>query len=196
MVGWLGTEALAAHQVMLTISTVFFMLYYGMGAAASVRVSYFLGRLDIAEARRTAFSSFHLTLVMAVILNAAFWQVRFLTGGLFTDNKTVLWMISGLFLPMVVYQFGDCLQITFANALRGIMDVKFLMFSSFIAYFVISLPLSYLFSFTFGFGLVGIWMAFPFGLTSAGLMFLFRFLGRTRLMENRLSTRGCKADIL
>ena len=196
MVGWLGTEALAAHQVMLTISTVFFMLYYGMGAATSVRVSYFLGRLDITEARRTASSGFHLTLVMALILNAAFWQVRFLIGGLFTDNAAVLWMISGLFLPMVVYQFGDCLQITFANALRGIMDVKFLMFSSFIAYFVISLPLSYLFGFTFGFGLVGIWMAFPFGLTSAGLMFLFRFLSRTRMMESRLSAQGCRADIL
>ena len=190
MVGWLGTEALAAHQVMLTISTVFFMMYYGMGAATSVRVSYFLGRVDIAEARRTAFSGFHLILAMAFVLNLGFWQVRSFAGSLFTDNGTVLWLLTGLILPMVVYQFGDCLQITFANALRGIMDVKFLMFSSFIAYFVISLPLSYLFSFTFGFGLVGIWMAFPFGLTSAGLMFLFRFLKRTKAMENHLKVQG------
>ena len=165
-------------------------MYYGMGAATSVRVSYFLGRVDIAEARRTAFSGFHLILAMAFVLNLGFWQVRSFAGSLFTDNGTVLWLLTGLFLPMVVYQFGDCLQITFANALRGIMDVKFLMFSSFIAYFVISLPLSYLFSFTFGFGLVGIWMAFPFGLTSAGLMFLFRFLKRTKAMENHLKVQG------
>ncbi len=186
MVGWLGTEALAAHQIMLTISTVFFMMYYGMGAATSVRVSYFLGRLDIAEAKRTAFSGFHLILAMAVILNFAFWQIRFPVGSLFTDNNTVRWMLTGLFLPMVIYQFGDCLQITFANALRGIMDVKFLMLASFIAYFVISLPLSYCLGIYLGIGLVGIWMAFPFGLTSAGLMFLFRFLFRTNAMKNRL----------
>lgn len=190
IVGWLGTEALAAHQIMLTISTVFFMMYYGMGAATSVRVSYFLGRLNIAEARRTAFSGFHLTLVMALVMNIVFWQIRFLVGELFTDHATVLHMLSGLFLPMVVYQFGDCLQITFANALRGIMDVRFLMLSSFIAYFIISLPLSYILGIMLGFGLTGIWMAFPFGLTSAGLMFLFRFLKRTRIIENHLIAQG------
>ena len=44
MVGWIGTVALAAHQVMFTISTLFFMMYYGMGAATAVRVSYFRDR--------------------------------------------------------------------------------------------------------------------------------------------------------
>lgn len=33
MVGWLGTIALASHQIMLTISQFTFMMYYGMGAA-------------------------------------------------------------------------------------------------------------------------------------------------------------------
>ena len=38
MVGWIGTTALAAHQVMLAISQICFMMYYGMGAAVAVRV--------------------------------------------------------------------------------------------------------------------------------------------------------------
>ena len=37
MVGWIGTTALAAHQVMLTISQFFYMVYYGMGSAVAVR---------------------------------------------------------------------------------------------------------------------------------------------------------------
>lgn len=37
MVGWLGTIALASHQIMLTISQFTFMMYYGMGAAVAVR---------------------------------------------------------------------------------------------------------------------------------------------------------------
>ncbi len=46
MVGWIGTTALAAHQVMLAISQICFMMYYGMGAAVAVRVSNFRGQND------------------------------------------------------------------------------------------------------------------------------------------------------
>ena len=44
MIGWLGSIALAAHQVMVAISTLGFMIYYGVGAAVSVRVSNYFGR--------------------------------------------------------------------------------------------------------------------------------------------------------
>lgn len=39
MIGWLGSIALAAHQVVVSISTLGFTIYYGVGAAISVRVS-------------------------------------------------------------------------------------------------------------------------------------------------------------
>ena len=41
MIGWLGSIALAAHQIMIAISTLGFMIYYGIGAAISVRISHF-----------------------------------------------------------------------------------------------------------------------------------------------------------
>jgi MATE family multidrug resistance protein len=74
-----------------------------------------------------------------------------------------------------LYQFGDGLQVTFANALRGISDVKPMMLIAFIAYFVISLPAGYFFGFILNWGVFGVWMAFPFGLTSAGIMLWYRF---------------------
>lgn len=91
-------------------------------------------------------------------------------------------MVSLLFFPFLLYQFGDGLQITFANALRGISDVRPMMFMAFVAYFVISLPAGYLFGFVLDWGLPGVWMAFPFGLTSAGVMFWLRFRRQTRKM--------------
>ena len=39
-------------------------------------------------------------------------------------------------------------------------------------------PLGYLFGFTLHGGLWGIWMAFPFGLTTAGVLYMIRFLKR------------------
>lgn len=175
MVGWLGTLALASHQIMLTISQFTFMMYYGMGAAVAVRVSNFRGQGDTVNVHRAATAGFHVILCMEVVLMSIVFALRGEVGGWFTDNAEVSGMVVSLFLPFLVYQFGDGLQINYANALRGISDVKPMMFIAFISYFLISLPVGYLCGFVFGWGLTGVWMAFPFGLTSSGLMLWLRF---------------------
>ena len=65
--------------------------------------------------------------------------------------------------------------------LRGIADVKPMMYIAFIAYFIISLPAGYFFAFVMNLGIIGVWMAFPFGLTSAGIMYYIRFRSKTRI---------------
>lgn len=67
MIGWLGTIALASHQVMLAISQFTFMMYYGMGAAVAVRVSNFKGQNDILNVRRSAYAGFHLMMTLGVV---------------------------------------------------------------------------------------------------------------------------------
>ena len=180
MVGWLGTIALASHQIMLTISQFTFMMFYGMGAAVAVRVSNFHGVGDVQNVRRTANAGFHLILLMAVVLLSIIFACRYSVAGWFTDSAEVAALVPVLFLPFLVYQFGDGLQITFANALRGIADVKPMMLMAFVAYFIVSLPVGYLFAFVLDWGLVGIWTAFPFGLTTAGVLFWLRFRSQTR----------------
>lgn len=54
MVGWLGSTALASYQIMMAVSQVCFMMYYGMGSAVSVRISYFFGQNDLENVRHTA----------------------------------------------------------------------------------------------------------------------------------------------
>ena len=179
MVGWLGTMALASHQIMLTISQFTFMMFYGMGAAVAVRVSNFNGQGDVVNVRRSAYAGFHLIVFMGIILLSIVFACRSHVGGWFTDNAEVSALVSALFFPFLIYQLGDGLQINFANALRGMADVRPMMLIAFIAYFVISLPVGYLCGFVLGWGLVGVWMAFPFGLTSAGLMLWLRFRKQT-----------------
>ena len=163
MVGWLGTIALASHQVMLTISQFTFMMFYGMGAAVAVRVSNFKGQNDIVNVRRTAYAGAHIILAMGIVLLSIVFFFRYQVGGWFTDNTEVSAMVVVLMVPFLAYQFGDGMQINFANALRGISDVKPMMLIAFIAYFIISLPAGYFFGFVMGWGLFGVWMAFPFG---------------------------------
>lgn len=179
MVGWLGSAELASYQIMIAVSQICFMMYYGMGAAVSVRISNFLGQRDMENVRRTANVGFHIILIMIVCTSIPIYLLRNHLGGWFTDDATVAAMVAQVIIPFLLYQFGDGLQINFANSLRGIADVRLMMLFSFIAYFIISLPLGYLFGFVCNWGITGIWMAFPFGLTSAGIMYYLRFRYKT-----------------
>lgn len=189
MVGWLGTIALASHQVMITISQFTFMVYYGLGAAVAVRTSYFNGQHDYKNMLHTVTAGLHVMIALEVLLGGNIFLLRHHIGGWFTDSTEVSATVLTLLIPFFIYQFGDGLQINYANALRGIADVKPLVVIAFIAFFVISLPVGYLCGFVLGFGLVGIWMAFPFGLTSAGVMMWWRFRKRTRIHTSFLRTQ-------
>ena len=94
---------------------------------------------------------------------------------LFTNNTEVVALVALITVPFLIFQFGDALQSTYSNALRGIARVKAMIWIAFVAYIVISLPLGYIFGFVCSWGLVGIWMAFPFGLTTAGLLYYKEF---------------------
>ena len=181
MVGWIGTNALAAHQIMCTVGQLGFMMYYGMAAAVAVKVSNYNGIGDIPNIRRSAKAGFNIIIVMAIFASLTVWLLRNHVGHLFTDNNDVALLVAQLAIPFIIFQIGDGLQCNFSNALRGIADVKPVMLYAFIAYFVISLPVGYLFAFVLDMELIGIWLSFPFGLTSAGIMFYLRFMKKTRI---------------
>lgn len=183
MVGWLGTIPLAAHQVMITLSQLFYLVLSGMAAALAIRVSHFMGQKDYAAVRRNAYDGFRLNLLFSLCMGIPVFLLRHQIGGWFNDNAEVQAYVSVLIILMMVYQFGDGLQYSFANALRGIACVKPMMTYAFIAYFVISLPMGYVLGFPCGLGIVGIWIAFPFGLTTAGVLYWHRFEKEVKKME-------------
>ena len=175
MVGWLGTIHLAAHQVVLSISTVSFMIYYGAGAAISVRISHFNGRGEIENMRKASKAGLHIIMLLAVFFALFFFFTRKYIGYLFTSSDEVAAMVATLMIIVAFYQFSDGLQISFANSLRGIGDVNAMAIISLIGYFIVALPVSYLLGFVFNFGISGIWMSYLVGLTLTGLILRGRF---------------------
>lgn len=180
MIGWLGSISLAAHQVVVSISTLGFMVYYGVGAAISVRVSNFIGQGDRQAVRKTTIAGFHIILVLAMIASTVFFFSRNSIGWLFSDSEEVVVVVSSLMYMLLAFQLGDSIQITFANALRGIGDVVAMALISFVGYFLVALPVCYLCGFTLNWGLQGIWVGYPVGLTLTGLMLCLRFFYMVR----------------
>lgn len=173
--GWIGANELAAHQVMYTISTLCFQVLYGIGAAGCIIISQFRGAGQLEGMKKTAKTAFFFGLgVIAFIITMIVVFFNPLASCFTTSDevKAVMWAILPWF---VVYQFGDCMQITFGNALRGLEQTKPLMIIAFIAYVCISIPLSYFLGDVNRLGVHGVWFGIPFGLTTAGLLFKWTF---------------------
>lgn len=175
MMGWIGTTALAAHQIAGVVTTLGFMIYYGIAAAVTIRVSAFRGWADWLNVRRASFAGLHLIMLTALAVVLLVLALRNYIGYLFTPEAEVAALVALLSWSIILYQFGDGLQILFANALRGIADVKYMAYMAFICHFGLALPIGYLCGFILEWGAIGIWCGFPVSLTTLGILLGRRF---------------------
>ena len=190
MAGWLGVLELAAHQVVLTISQLFFLMMQGLSFAVSILVSNAYGRKDLNAVKEYARKGYLMTLCISVTLSVLLYCFRYEAAGVFSDSPEVTAMAVSLFFLLFAYQFGDGLQLCFANVLRGIQDVKPIMYAAFVSYYLIAIPAAYLLGFKAGFGIQGIWMGFPIGLTLAGVFFYSRYRSDLRRLVSQGASTG------
>ena len=176
MVGWLGSLSLAAHQIVITISTFSYTTFLGLGAAVAIRAGYFKGAGDWTQVRKITTAGLHIGAFTAAIVCIILLLVQRDISALFTSDPEVTAIVISLFPILILYQFFDSAQIILANALRGLADVKVIMWVSLITNFLIAIPSGYLLGFPCGMGIRGVWMAYPIG-----FFFSVLLLGRRAL---------------
>jgi MATE family multidrug resistance protein len=181
MMGWLGATALAAHQIALSCAAFTFMFPLGLAMAASIRISKALGGGRREVLRAIGFGA----LGLSSLLMLAFALVFAAAGGWlargFTTDPAVIALAAQLLVVAAVFQLFDGGQVVSAGALRGLTDVKVPTVITFIAYWMVSLPLAGLLAFRASLGPVGIWTGLAAGLASAAVLLAWRFVRLTRL---------------
>jgi len=175
MMGWIGTTTQAAHQIAINLATISYMTTAGLAAAATIRVSYFLGKKDFGNLRTAAYT----LLLMALVFMSA-WALLFVVGrqwlpGLYVENGDVMGIASGLLIIAGLFQLSDGTQVVCVAALRGLQDVKVPSLFIFVSYWIIGLPLGYWLSFKSGYGPQGVWLGLLIGLTLTALAMFIRF---------------------
>ena len=178
--GWIGDIPLAAHQVICTISTLVFMIQYGIGAAAAIRVSQFRGRGEWTEVRHATYSAWGLSATFSLLMVGGICLFREPITSIFTSDLRVQTLCYSLLPAFVLYQFGDCTQIIFSNSLRALEAVGRMLLYAIISYLLVSIPMSFLLGTHLGYGAEGVWYGIPFGLTTAGLLFIYEFRRKTK----------------
>lgn len=174
MMGWLGETALAAHQIVMSLSTLGFMLYQGIGVSSTIRISQLSAHQQPLLLQAAARASVHIVLLMVLIISLFFLIFRVQLPFLFTPEAEVARLATELILILVIYQLFDALQIIFSGILRGLADARIPGLLTIFSYFGVAIPLSYLSAFHLDLGPAGIWLGFPVGLGVCALLFYFR----------------------
>lgn len=187
LMGWIGTTALAAHQIALQTASILFMVPFGISMAATVRVGHAVGRRNAAGTRRAGFAAIGLAAVFMsamVLLITVFRHLIPLAflGAEAADADATVALAATLLAFGSTFFIVDGVQTVTAGALRGLNDTRIPMIFAAISFWVIGFATSYTLAFTFRLEAVGIWIGFTVGLGVYALLLIWRF--------NLLTLRG------
>lgn len=175
MMGWISAASLAAHQIVLSLASITYMMSSGLASATTIKVSIFRGRCLYDQVKNTAFASLHLVFAFMLLTGILFVLMRFFLPSLFIDDFEVIKVAAGLMFVAGLFQVFDGIQVVTLGILRGMEDVVAPVVGAGIAYLLISVPSSYVVTFLFNVGPLGIWIGYLVGLASAGVFLLWRF---------------------
>lgn len=180
LMGRFGVIKLAAHQIVNQYSGFTFMIILAISQAVTVQVGHAVGRGDKAGVKRAAYTSQGVAIVMMLIISMAYW---FLPNYLMmldinvhaVENQPLIHTAVLFFAIMAFAQLGDTFRFTAIGILRGLKDTTIPLYVSAFIFWVVALPLSYLMSFKWHMGAVGLWLGLALGI-AIGAVILWRRL--------------------
>ena len=175
MTGSIGAIHLAAHQIALNLASISYMIASGIGSASMISLSYFDGKRNFEDMRRSGFASFLLVFILMIVSALVFIIFRNYLPVLYVDDSSVINIASTLLIIAGLFQISDGIQAVGLGILRGIRDIKKPTIITFISYWIISIPLSYFLGIEYGYGVYGIWIGLSVGLTLAAIFHVTRF---------------------
>jgi MATE family multidrug resistance protein len=180
MMGWLGAVSLAAHQIALSCAAMTFMVALGISMAVGMRTSAAVGAGEHARLRPIWLGGTLMGLLVSAGMTVLFFTCGRWIAHLFIGDPHVVEVATVLLTVAAVFQIFDGGQVINSAALRGLTDVKVPAAITFVAYWVIALPVGYALGIRGAFGPAGIWSGLAAGLAAAALLLGIRFLRLTR----------------
>ncbi|MDQ8149988.1 MAG: MATE family efflux transporter [Gemmatimonadota bacterium] len=178
MMGWVGTNALAGHEIALNLASLTFMVPLGVAAAGTVMVGRAIGRGDPAAARRDAVAALVVGIGFMSITAVAFLVVPGLFARGYTTDGGVITVAVALIPIAGIFQVFDGMQVCATGVLRGAGDTRVPMAIHMASFWLVGLPLGSWLCFGLDGGPAALWWGLTAGLAAAGLFQLARVRSR------------------
>jgi multidrug resistance protein, MATE family len=190
LMGLISTTALAAHQIALQVAAILFMVPFGIGMSATIRVGHAVGRNDPSAVKRAGFAAMALGAVFSAILTLAVILARVAIARLFlgatSANADATIELAAMLLMIGATLFvTDSLQGTAIGALRGLNDTRVPLLFAAISYWLVGFSAAYALAFFTPLGAIGVWIGLSIGTAVHATLLVLRF--------RRLATRLARA---
>jgi MATE family multidrug resistance protein len=183
MMGWMGTRAMAGHQVAINLAALTFMVPLGVGDAASVLVGQAVGRGDPKGTRGAARAAFACGVAFMTMTGAIFLSFPEPLARLYSRDPGVI-EVAAMLIPIAgVFQIFDGIQVVASGVLRGLGDTRAPMVANLLGYWLVGIPVSIYLGFVARLGPAGLWWGLVLGLGLVGTSLLLRV--RTRLARRQ-----------
>ena len=193
LMGALGTDVLAAHQIVLQTVAVIFTIPKGMSFAATVRVGQWLGKKNFEGVQRAGYLSIGVGFAFMTLMAIALLLFPQFVVGLYLDlndptNGQVIALVAPMLTIAALSQICDGVQRIAYGVLQGLQDTRLPMLFSIPAFWIIGLPLGYWLGFHLGLGGPGLWLGQSIGVALAGIIFTGRFYYLIRVLRKKLAS--------
>jgi MATE family multidrug resistance protein len=180
IVARVSAEALAAHQIVLNLASLTFMIPLGVASAAAVRVGQAIGRRDPPGATSAGWTAIAIGVGFMGSAALVFFTVPRALIRLFTHDAAVLELGVALLFVAAVFQLFDGVQGVITGALRGLANTRTAMLWNLVGHWAIGLPLGYLMCFRWGLGVVGLWWGLSTGLIICAVALMSAWIREVR----------------
>jgi multidrug resistance protein, MATE family len=187
LMGLISTIALAAHQIALQIAAILFMVPFGIGMAATVRVGHAVGRGDAPAVKRAGFVATGLGIVFMSAMTLAVILGRFAIAEIFLGEATdaTAELTATLLLVGSTFFIADGIQTVVAGLLRGMNDTRVPLLFATVSYWLIGFTCASVLGFRTPLGAAGVWIGLSCGTGVYAVLLILRF----RLLASRLVSR-------
>jgi len=185
LMGLISTAALAAHQIALQIAAILFMVPFGIGMAATVRVGQAIGRADAPAVKRAGLVATGLGIAFMSAMTLFVILGRYAIAEIFLGEaaEATAQLTASLLLVGSTFFIADGVQTVAAGALRGMNDTRLPLLFATISYWLIGFTSACLLGFATTLGAVGIWIGLSAGTAAYAILLILRF----RLLSHRLA---------
>jgi len=180
LMGLISTTALAAHQIALQIAAILFVVPFGIGMAATVRVGHAVGGGNAPAAKRAGLVAAGLGVVFMSAMTLAVILGRFAIGRFFFGEAAesagiVIELTAALLMVGATFFVADGIQTVVAGALRGMNDTRVPLMLAAISYWLIGFTAAYGLAFWAELGAIGVWIGLSCGTAVYALLLILRF---------------------
>lgn len=175
LINILGNNALATRTYTVNIVMFVYLFAIAMAQGGAISIGHLVGQNKIRAAYLLGKFVMRISILVSLILSCIWAVFGHTIFSMLTDNEEIVRLGVTILMIDILVEIGRAVNIYATNALRSAGDVNFPFYLGVVVQWTVSVGLSYLLGIYWGWGLVGMWIAFLLDENIRAIVFVKRW---------------------